>query len=192
MNNNFFPVDQIQKKLFFSRSPKNRPVMLWESLGLSKKTVILGSPINEQKSRDKQKPAFRRYAKHIKISSSPRRNSLDPFKEGLSFIHKVKESARGLNRNSIGDLNEKFCQTEMQGFKSQTRTCIVKDKEFDDHSRKLMSQERFDFQVGEFDKAVSAGEPQIIKVKKVEVRHKYFRKSRNLSAWENDIDLEFL
>ena len=55
-----------------------------------------------------------------------------------------------------------------------------------------MSQERFDFQVGEFDKAVSAGEPQIIKVKKVEVRHKYFRKSRNLSAWENDIDLEFL
>lgn len=166
--------------------------MLWESLGLSKKTVILGSPINEQKSRENQKPAFRRYAKHIKINSSPRRNSVDPFKEGLSFIHKVKESTKGLTRNSIGDLNEKFCQTDLQGFKSQTRTSIVKDKEFEDNSRKLMSQERFDFQVGEFDKAVSAGEPQIIKIKKTEVRHKYFRKSRNLSAWENDIDLEFL
>jgi hypothetical protein len=162
---------------------------LWESIGMSKKTVVMGYSIKHHKIKAEN---LKRMSKTIKIRKSPRRNScIDPFKAGLCFIHKVKDSEKYSTKTSKNDLNEKFCQTDSPKLKSQTRATIWKEREFDENIR-LMTQENFEFQLGVLDKAVSAGEPQVVKMKKVLPRNKYFRKSRNLSAWENDIDLEFL
>lgn len=185
-----FPVEKIQKRIVFRRNSK--PVKLWESLGISKKTVILGSFIVDQKEHSEAKETVARHPRTISNKTSPfRKNAfVDPFKEGLSFIHKVKKTANGLKKSCFIDANEKFCQTDQLPLKSKTRTNM---SIFQDTQKKISdtkSQENIECSLKMTDKAVSAGEPQIVKIRKASARSKYFRKSRNLSAWENEIDFD--
>lgn len=184
-----FPVEKIQKRIVFRRNSK--PVKLWESLGISKKTVILGNFIVDQKEYFEAKEAGVRNQRTISTKTSPlRKNSfVDPFKEGLSFIHKVKKVANGLTKSMFIDPNEKFCQTDQLSLKSKTRTSMNIFQEMPKKIPDARSQDNIEHSIRMTDKAVSAGESHIVKVRKVNARNKYFRKSRNLSAWENELDL---
>ena len=186
----FFPVEKIQKRIVFKKNSK--PVKLWESLGISTKSVILGSFIVDKKGYDEEKESVGRHSKTMTLKISPiRRNSfIDPFKEGLSFIHKVKNLSASSKKTNFYEPNEKFCQTDLLPLKFSTRTSV-----FSDTQKKIAdakSQENIRYEVKTADKAVSAGEPQIVKIRKFGGRNKYFRKSRNLSAWESELDFEQL
>ena len=169
-----------------------KPIKLWESLGISKKTVILGSSIVDQKGYDEEKESAGRHSKTMNIKISPiRRNSyIDPFKEGLSFIHKVKNLSGSHKKANCSDPNEKFCQTDLSPLKCNTRISVSVSSDFQKKIADVKSQENIRYEVKTTDKGVSAGEPQIMKIRKFVGRNKYFRKSRNLSAWEGELDFE--
>ncbi|OMJ66432.1 hypothetical protein SteCoe_36714 [Stentor coeruleus] len=154
MNHSHFPIENIQRKIFQASKTKCQKEELWELLGISKRSIILGKKVVIKKVMPtKPRPKTGRYnSTESNRRSLPNRTIFfDPrtFKEGLSFIYKVKNTNSKANNKRIHQQqvikNKIYDDIEYKNNEIDTKGIQVDNDENDkeDLDKKNQSQQTF-------------------------------------------------
>ncbi|OMJ77037.1 hypothetical protein SteCoe_23435 [Stentor coeruleus] len=209
MKHSHFPMENIQRKIFQASKKKCQKEELWEMLGISKRSIILGNKVVIKKVMPiRLRPKTGRYD-----STRPNKHSLpnrtvffDPrtFKEGLSFIYKVKNTNTIINNKRICPQsvtkNKIYSDIVCENNENYTKSIQINNNESDkeDPDKKNQSQQtffpeeytpRFNITGSTFFNSEKEYEELCLGKRTLgKITGSKFKRRNNLSAWDNELE----
>lgn len=209
MKHSHFPMENIQRKIFQASKKKCQKEELWELLGISKRSIILGKKVIIKKVMPiKPRPKTGRYDStgSNKHSLPNRTVFFDPrvFKEGLSFIYKVKNTKSITNNKRICPQSvtkdKLYSDIECKKIENDTKGIQISNDESDkeDPDKKNQSQQtffpdeytpRFNITGSTFFNSEKEYEELCLGRRALgKITGSKFKRRNNLSAWDNDLE----